>query len=216
MEPLIGEKDLDGLKSTIVWRFPEFRRLYRKQEGHDPLSAEGLRRARTNWTCFIKGKAQRLKVDGWHGIFRPWLESRLEPTKGISIHAETWYRVDFALIDERAGGWFEGDYRILVLFEQENEPKEIKGHVRQFYDLNAPTKILLIWTWDKKHRAKDLFRKVDEVAESCEKNGLPTMGNIHVIVGDWRRLVKHLRNETSPRPDVLDSVFQTRTIPGTV
>lgn len=155
-----------------------------------------------------------LTIEKWNGVSRLWMEPYRKALPKAEIHTE-WYRVDQVVIDYGGGDWRSGRYRILVLFQQENNPREIRGHVREYYDLNAPTKILLIWTWNAKQEPADLFGQVDEVVKFCQKNEVPTVGDIHVIVGDGQKLLAHLQQEAAPKatPEVLTSLFRTRTIP---
>ncbi len=212
---VIGQAEIDELENIIFDKFGEFSELFREQHGSDVLDPRNYPHINPIWTCFINGKGKGYQFKGWEGIFRIWMKGIIakavkdpDHAKNLKIVPETWYRVDMAVVDYSQGNWWDGKYRIEVLFQQENNPREIAGHLREFYDFTAPNKILLIWTGQSIPDPGEVLKRTDEVASFCAKNAIENVGTIAVIIGDWQRTKSALEKAEKPA----DSIFTTRTI----
>ena len=86
----------------------------------------------------------------------------------------------------------DGKYRIELLFQQENEPEEIAGHVREFFDMAVPTKVLLIWTNTSHPCPSRLLERVDEVVAFFGTNPedpWDLCGEVELWLGDEKHII---------------------------
>ena len=193
MNLIIDDSKIEELEKLIIEKFKEFRGLFKKTYKADIFGELHKRHIDPIWTCYINGRGQGYKVENWEGIFPLWIKRYL-PNKATII-PESWYRIDYAVVDDSEGGWWEGKYQIFLIFEQENNPLEIKGHTRQFYDFNTPEKILLTWTNDQYKDPKEILNWTDETINYCKNKKIKNIGEIIIIVGDWEKLNKFYTEE---------------------
>jgi len=205
---VIGQVEIEELEKIVFREFPRFRNLFRQKHGSDIFDTENYQHIDPIWTCFINGKGKGYQIDNWKGVFKIWKESFEKEGIESTTVPESWYHVDMAVIDYSHGGWLDGKYKIKVLFQQENNPKEIAGHLREYYDFTAPNKILLIWTNKANPDPRKIMDQADEIVKFCTANGIQNVGRIVIVVGDWEHTKSSLRHMQIPT----ESVFITKII----
>jgi len=188
--------DIDEIKiiyfeEQIINKFKEFERLFKEQYGGVVFDAENYKHLDSIWTCYINGRAKNYEIKGWDGIFKTWIKNYTSESE--EIVPESWYRIDYAVINNSDGNWWGGKYQISFIFEQENNYGEIKGHMRQLYDFNVPQKMLLIWAMNYNHDKKKDYM---EVIDYCRSKGIKNTGKIILIIGNWPLLEKLYRGST--------------------
>lgn len=129
---IIGDSEIKALQDLIITKFEDFRSKFKEKYKADIFDSIHHNHFDSIWTCYINGKGKNYKVDSWEGIFKIWMDKIFEKSElKPEIQSESWYRVDQAVVESPVC-WWDGKYRILLLFEHENNPEEIKGHTRQF------------------------------------------------------------------------------------
>jgi hypothetical protein len=187
------------LEHMMIQNLPEFLHLFQTEHG-SLLDDRNWRHVNPIWTCFVNGTAKGWSVNGWDGLFSRWVRETCDLEKWC-IQPEV-YRVDRAVLDVSQGDWWDGRQRIEVLFEHENDSGEIEGHVRQFFDFTVANKVLLTWATCRSDRPERLLDRAREVVRFCRDTGVPEVGTLGVVVGDWRVIEEWLRaSPRPPRPD---------------
>ncbi len=214
MALVIGQQEVHELEKTVFECFPEFADLFRKRFGSGIFEDKNYEHINPIWTDFIngqiKGRGKQYELPDWDGVFRVWMDG-MAKRAGVELcyDAERWYNIDMTALARPRGKWWDGNYRIEVMFQQENDPCEVKGHVREFYDFAAPNKVLLIWTGHRMRDPKAVMNGADDVITFCAQNGIQNAGRLVIIVGHWKPTKECL--EKGIEPD--QSIFLTRIVP---
>ncbi len=211
---LVGRAEIAELEQTLFDVAIDFGKRFEAEHGELPFCDVTYEHINPIWTCFINGKGKGYQLNSWEGVFRIWMQRILENAglhlddDNLTIKPESWYRMDMALVDQSQGDWGKGKYKIELVFQQENDPAEVAGHLREFYDLVVPNKILLIWTDHRIRQVCEVLRRADEVIDFCAANRIYNLGRIVLVIGDWSRTWPAL--EKGEKPD--SSIFTTRIV----
>ena len=182
----IGEAEIDKLKQHLLDDIDAFAAFYKKREGHALKNRK--KKYRPVWTEYINGSKKAEGYDEkapsgkiWPGVFRLWL-SELNPPEPVVWKYEQ-YRIDCML---RTGqkNRKTGEYKILVAFQQENDPSEVILHTREMYDYNMPEKVVLIWSDDTRKDIKELAEEARSIPGLVAAQGVKNAGKIHVLVAN--------------------------------
>jgi len=186
-ELTIGDAEIDSLKQHLIDDMDAFAAIYQRREGHALKDREKCaKKFRPVWTEYINGSKNAEKYDPeypspdvWPGVFQEWLRELYPPDKSVWKYEQ--YRIDCMLRIGRDRK--TGDYKILVAFQQENDPSEIILHTREMYDYSIPEKVVLIWS-DDKQTIKQVAEKARQVPGLAAARGVKNAGNIHVLIAN--------------------------------